>query len=454
MAAGIKQLPTQLAGQVGVLPNQKFAVFYDNLATITTAGYLNQVDLQSNPIGTTDILQVLYSFNDVTQTGTYETFTVSISGAGVITLVQSSQAGEVTLPTIANHIATFTNTAGGISEDPATAISGGNIQAGLDATAGTLISYPSTTVSGKLIVAAVNNSSGNFNTTISNAAAIGQSQVISIPDSGATTANAIISKSAGTQNITSGALQVNAGAITSGLTTGGFVGLLKAFPTTTTSGFVALQAAVNGSGNFGATISNATTQAQATVYTLPDAGAATAGILVNGAALVSGNLVQASGTAGAVVDSGITAASVSSSITQLGQLQQISVTLNTAAVIAAYATPQVLIAAVAGKVAVVHSANVYTASTGNTAFATGVAPIIQYGTTVHGAGTIAVGAGFVTGDITAATSQVRTIGSAASAVYTGITNTAVTFSCTTAYTAGTGTSVTFTLVYEMITATV
>ena len=58
------------------------------------------------------------------------------------------------------------------------------------------------------------------------------------------------------------------------------------------------------------------------------------------------------------------------------------------------------------------------------------------------------------GDITAATSQVRTIGSAASAVYTGITNTAVTFSCTTAYTAGTGTSVTFTLVYEMITATV
>lgn len=149
-----------------------------------------------------------------------------------------------------------------------------------------------------------------------------------------------------------------------------------------------------------------------------------------------------------------TAAAISSSVTQLGSLNQISVILTPAEVIAAYATPQVLIPAVAGKVAIVHSATVYTASTGNTAFATGVGPIIQYGTTAHGAGTIAVGTGLVTGDITAATSQVRTIGSAASAVYTGVTDEAICFSCTTAYTAGTGTDVTFTLVYELITATV
>ena len=173
----------------------------------------------------------------------------------------------------------------------------------------------------------------------------------------------------------------------------------------------------------------------------------------SGAAVV-GDIPKYNDVSGTLIDSGITAASLSSVITQVGSLYQVSVTLNTAAVIAAYATPQTLIAAVAGKVAIVHSANVYTASTGNTAFATGVAPIIQYGTTVHGGGTIAVGTGLVTGDITAAASQVRTIGPAATAVYTGITNTAVTFSCSTAYTAGTGTSITFTLVYELISATV
>lgn len=362
---GILQLPTQVPGMVGVLPNQKFMITTDNLATLTAAGYLNAIDLQSNPISTTDILQVMYSFNQQTQTGTYETFTVSISN-GVITLAQSSQAGEVTLPTIANNIIVSTNTAGGLANLTGTAINAGSLQAGSSGTAGTLISYPGTAAKGSLIVAGVANT-GNTATTISNVA-MGQASVVSIPDPG----NAL----------------------------GQFLVGATATP------------------------------------------------------LVSGNFPQNSGTAGLVVDSGVSVASLSTAITQLGQLQQISVTLNTAAVIAAYATPQVLIPAVAGKVAIVHSANVYTASTGNTAFTTGVAPIIQYGSTIHGGGTIAVGAGLVTGDITAASSQVRTIGAAASAVYTGITNTAVTFSCTTAYAAGTGTSVTFTLVYELISATV
>ena len=363
MAAKIYQLPTQVPGMVGVLPNPKFMVTGDNLATITTAGYLNQVSLEQNPVAATDVIQVLYSFNLATQTGTYGVFAVSISN-GVITLALEGSAGEVTLPTIANHIATYTNVSGGLSEDAATAINGGNIQAGLSGTAGYLASFPGTASKGSLQVAAVANT-GNTVTTISNAA-MGQASVVSIPDPGAATANFAVAP----------------------------------------------------------------------------------------AALVNGNLVEASGTAGLVADAGISASSVSTAITQIGSLYQVSVTLNTAAVIAAYATPQTLIAAVAGKVAVVHSATVYTASTGNTAFATGVAPIIQYGTTVHGGGTIAVGAGLVTGDITAAASQVRTIGPAASAVYTGITNTPVTFSCSTAYTAGTGTSVTFTIVYELITATV
>ena len=137
-----------------------------------------------------------------------------------------------------------------------------------------------------------------------------------------------------------------------------------------------------------------------------------------------------------------------------GGLLNTSVTLTPAQVIAAYATPQVLIPAVPGKVAIVHSANVYTASTGNTPFATGTAPIIQYGTTVHGGGTSAVASGLVTGDIEASSSQIRTLLQAASTVLTGVTNTPICFSCATAYTAGTGTNITFDLVYELMTASV
>lgn len=176
----IYQLPIQQPGMVGVFPNQKFAVFGDNLATVTTAGYLNQVNLESNPISATDVLQVLYSYNNVSKTGTYGVFTVTISNSGVITLVEWTGTSGIVLPTIANHIATYTNTSGTLSEDPATAISAGNIQAGLSGTAGTLISFPGTASKGSLIVAGVANT-GNTTTTISNVA-MGQASVVSIPD--------------------------------------------------------------------------------------------------------------------------------------------------------------------------------------------------------------------------------------------------------------------------------
>jgi hypothetical protein len=91
----IYQLPIQQPAMVGVFPNQKFAVFGDNLATITAAGYLNSVNLESNPISATDVLQVLYSYNNVTKSGSFGIFTVSISNSGVITLVEWSNPGDV-----------------------------------------------------------------------------------------------------------------------------------------------------------------------------------------------------------------------------------------------------------------------------------------------------------------------------------------------------------------------
>ena len=190
----IYQLPIQQPAMVGVFPNQKFAVFGDNLATITTAGYLNQVNLESNPIASTDILQVLYSFNNVTNVGTYGVFTVSISNSGVITLVAAVSPGDVLLPVVANHIAQFNGTTGQIYDGSAPAVHGGNIQAGLSGTAGTLASFPATASKGSLLLVGVANT-GNTNTTISNAA-MGQASVISIPDPAGATANFAVAPAA------------------------------------------------------------------------------------------------------------------------------------------------------------------------------------------------------------------------------------------------------------------
>lgn len=111
----IYQLPTQQPAMVGVFPNQKFALFGDNLATITTAGYLNSVNLESNPIASTDILQVLYNYNPVTQVGTYSPFTVTITN-GVITLVAAVSPGDVLLPVVSGDFATFNGTTGQIKD--------------------------------------------------------------------------------------------------------------------------------------------------------------------------------------------------------------------------------------------------------------------------------------------------------------------------------------------------
>lgn len=183
--------------------------------------------------------------------------------------------GPVTLGQSLSVTGTVTGSTGLIATTGNITATAGNLVAGSSGAAGTVGSFPSAATSGELLLAAVTNSSGNFNTTISNASAVGQSQVISVPDSGAATANFILSKSAADQHITVSGLQTDAGALSSGISTGGFVGLVKAFPTTATSGFIALQGAVNASGNFGTTISNSLAQAQAQVITIPDMGAAT-----------------------------------------------------------------------------------------------------------------------------------------------------------------------------------
>jgi hypothetical protein len=123
-------------------------------------------------------------------------------------------------------------------------------------------------------------SAGDFAVTISNASH-GQATVVSIPDSGQATTEFLLADSAGTQNITSGNFQVDAGSIASGLAAGGFAGSLVLWANTTGSGNLALLAVDNGTGDFDTTVSNAAAVAQDQVITIPDAGAATANFLLD-----------------------------------------------------------------------------------------------------------------------------------------------------------------------------
>ena len=501
----IYQLPTQLVGSVGIYPTPKYMKCGDSLATVTTAGYLNSVNLESNPLTTEDILQILYAYNPVTKVGTYGLFTVGISN-GVITLSQASFAGEVTLPTIANNIIVSTNTNGGLANLTGTAINAGSLQAGLSGTAGTLISYPATSAKGslivagvantgntnttisnaamgqasvisipdpgvastsflladnvsgqtintgnftvtagniiatagnlvagssgnagtvtsfpgtaaegKLVLAAVNNATGNFNTTISNAAAIAQSQVISIPDSGTTAANFILSASGGTQTIATGSLALTVGSFTTiagNITAGssGNAGTLTSFPTTSAKGSFTIAGVAN-TGNTVTTLSNVA-MGQASTINIPDPGNATGQLMIGATAtpFVSGNFPKASGTAGLFVDSGISPT--------LGATAGIPytaiVTMNTAAVTGAYATPvQIVAAPGASQTIMVLNAQVITEV--STAFATGGVAQLQYGSTIHGAGTIATSATIAAAEITAASSQIFTMAPIAAA---------------------------------------
>lgn len=271
----ILNINTNQIGLVGVTPNIVQIATNDTEAAVLTTGYLNHV-VQSGtsfPMPCLAEVSTVASAGAQPQVGWYQIAHVGANWS----LVALGSPGDVVLPTIANHIATYTNTTGTLSEDAATAINGGNIQAGLSSTAGYLASFPAAPAKGSLRLTAVANTNDTL-VTISNALH-GQASVYSIPDSGASTANLLLSKLSGTQHITVGSLQVDAGTVTSGITTGGQIGSFVAYATTASNGFLALTA-VNAGGAFNTTVSNSV-MGQSSVISIPDPGAATANFLLD-----------------------------------------------------------------------------------------------------------------------------------------------------------------------------
>lgn len=214
-------------GTVGSAPGTLLLHTTDTFSTITSAGYIQKVGQASGAYPKpTDFVFVNYS-------GGSGLFTISNSN-GVFTLVQDGS--PVTTPTTANHIATYTNTSGSLSEDANPAINGGSIQAGLSGTAGSLISYPATASKGSLALTAVANT-GNTATVISNAP-MGQASTITIPDPAAATAKFMLDH--GTNTMAAGSsivlAKVNGTESSNAVTASGVAGVITTSALTTAGG--------------------------------------------------------------------------------------------------------------------------------------------------------------------------------------------------------------------------
>lgn len=179
---------------------------------------------------------------------------------------------------------------------------------------------------------------------------------------------------------------------------------------------------------------------------LPSNAALTNVVMESGASII-GNLAKYNDVNGTIIDSGLAASGLN--------VLSASVTLNQAAVQAAYATPFQIVAASANKVIVPVYASIYT-NFQTSAFSSGGVAILQYDSTAHGAGTNSLAATIPAVEITAASSQIYNLGGSTASVLTGVTNKGLFFSnATGAFAGGSASStVVITVSYYLITATV
>src|SRR6185503_6783356 len=115
----VLSITTLSPGLVGVYPRLIYIATNDTLASVTTAGYLNSYNAV-NPGQMRDGDMALVVTKTSQSAVNVDTGFLQVNfSAGSWSLIQTNSPGSVTLPTIANHIATYTGTTGNLSEDPA-----------------------------------------------------------------------------------------------------------------------------------------------------------------------------------------------------------------------------------------------------------------------------------------------------------------------------------------------
>jgi hypothetical protein len=191
---GLLTLVRVSVGEVGVKPGTIKMVTTDNLVTITAAGYLNGIgnQLQSIDIAPSDVIECLYSYSALTDSGSFTFLAVSITN-GLITLSANNGNEALTNGHIfvgnAANIATDVAMTGDISITNAgvTAIVAGVIvNADINAAAAIAFSKLAALTSGNILVG----SAGNVPTavTMSGDATIIASGALTIANSAITNA--------------------------------------------------------------------------------------------------------------------------------------------------------------------------------------------------------------------------------------------------------------------------
>lgn len=203
----IIKIETSQTGEVGVLPSYASILTNDTEAAVLTTGYFNKAVQNGTSFSLPCIAKIATKASSTSdyQVGWYQITRVGTNWSAVV----AGNPGDVVLPTVANQLVHATNTTGTMSSDAAAVVNLGNITAGSSAVSGSLTSFAGTGSSEFLRLAAINNSAGNFSTTISNTASIGQSQTISIPDAANSVGRFLVAATA--TPFTSGNFPVNSG---------------------------------------------------------------------------------------------------------------------------------------------------------------------------------------------------------------------------------------------------
>lgn len=230
-------------GQVGEGPRRNKLVTSDSLATITTANYLNKERVQPQVIYPNDFFDVTYDATSLTD-GVNGVFTVSFSGS-IPTLVEFVSPGDVTLPVVGGNFAVFDGTTGAIQD---------------------LGYLPSDATKTRVAMA--------------NGAMVANHLVVASDSTGTLAVDPVTA--------------FNAGNIQAGVS--GTPGYLASLPATASRG----QFHVTAANSVGNTITEIThdSMGQATSFSFPDPGAATAKIGVFNSAVTTGGVVVANGTSG------------------------------------------------------------------------------------------------------------------------------------------------------------
>ena len=202
----------------GVVPSLVRITATDDLTTITTPNYLLTQDSAIRSLNNGEFEWLDNDGVVISYLGGINTFRRDVP-TNTFVLMNEPAGGEIVTPTIPGHIIIAFDSIGTIGNQMtdvgSTANFNGNIQAG-NATfsaSGTISSFNATGETGTLTLEAIDNV-GGATLTISNVSQE-QSATVLIPDIGSALSTFIMSNTAnGTQQITSGNLQLDAGSVT------------------------------------------------------------------------------------------------------------------------------------------------------------------------------------------------------------------------------------------------